>query len=66
MTDTHTRDYQELLNFKRKDSEGNTTSLLDSDFETAMETAKYLSGFEEYSEAGMQMQAIGELATKAG
>ena len=67
MTDTHTRDYKELLQFTRKDATtGENISLQNTDFETAMEIADYLSGFEEFQEASMQMQAIGQLATSAG
>lgn len=67
MTDTHTRDYKELLQFTRKDATtGKDISLQNTDFETAMEIADYLSGFEEFQEASMQMQAIGQLATTVG
>lgn len=67
MTDTHTRDYKELLQFIRKDATtGKDISLQNTDFETAMEIADYLSGFEEFQEASMQMQAIGQLATTVG
>ena len=67
MTDTHTRNYKELLQFTRKDAiTGENISLQNTDFETAMEIADYLSGFEEFQEASMQMQAIGQLATSAG